>query len=643
MTDCLRFLIFTPFVFAACTSNQTNKPATPPLDKQVESAAQTAVATQKPPEQNLACGDDLGSFSCQQKHWCDESLPADGIDAVHLLCAAASISSTPDNVLRPSDFLASLPANFTRNFVLKHGREELGARGHAFERMEDIVSPRLAAQSQSARPELPRVIFWDDISGLSIAYNGGVDPANGDKVTGGDRLDIHTFDQKTATFEMWALDLPIVRGADRNDKRWLIQPFIPNTPDDNCTTCHGPHRRPIWPMYPDWPGFYGSDNDELGSSSVAQKREQQELANFRLGLQNAPKKSDPRRRYSTLFSNKQAEYLQSVFTTGDTNAVRDYLKQRAAGDASRPLRLRLSPAAKIAFGGTDEVLQRWLGLELHAKYPLRPNEELRLTEASRAFFHRPNLRIGLLDNRLLALHIAARIKESPLYQAHRELIVSQVLDCAPTDERKTQVQLQLLVQKAQPYFSALGLATSPKVGSRLTMPVLLALFGLQVRDIDIRFTYTNPSFEPFDLKNAVNNLPPAPSIMALGTLSYEKQDYNQDNRANNYFNSYWDGSATIIELLAAQLVVDLKLDSTFFRLNSLTRKYGELTSRQLLDARFLSAMDKLSGWFPLPYPKAIEDVHHRQSFHLAEGGDFPHRTQHNKVCAELNRRIGAAR
>ncbi len=589
----------------------------------------------------IQCGQDLRAFPCESQRWCKRTLPADGIDAEHLLCTAATIANTPDGLLRVADILASLPSTFTRNFVLKHGHEEQGARGHEFERMEDLVSKELAAQSQSSTPEFPRTILWDDLTGLSIAFNGGVSSADGTEVTGGDRLDIHTFDTETATFGMWALDLPIKRSLAHSTNAWQILPTIPDEKDDNCTTCHGPHRRPIWPMYPDWPGFFGSDNDELGDGTPAQKRERQELAKLRLQLQNDPEKSDPRRRYSTLFSTQQATYLDLFFASTDTESVRHYLKQRDSGDRYRPERLRLSAAAKVVSQGSDSALQPWLGLELHPKYPFRPNEQLRLTEASRAFFHRPNLRIGLLYNRLLALHISARIKKSLIYRSHRELIIFQLLDCTTTDKRAMQLRLQGLLQEAQPQFATLGLPVLPSVDSRLSLPMLLALFELQVRDVDIRFTYTNPEFDAFDTKRAAEGMPAARNIMALGTLEYAAHDYNLDNGASEYFNSYWDGSATFVELLVAQLIVELDLGDSLFELNSLRRKYEDITSRQVLDARFFTAMDNLSGWFPLPYPKALEEVHHRQSFHLSEAGSFPHRTQYKRVCEQLDQELRA--
>jgi hypothetical protein len=56
----------------------------------------------------------------------------------------------------------------------------------------------------------------------------------------------------------------------------------------------------------------------------------------------------------------------------------------------------------------------------------------------------------------------------------------------------------------------------------------------------------------------------------------------------------------------------------------------------VLDEKFFSAMDNLSRWFPLPYPRSLEEIHHRQSFHVSEGPNSPHRTQHTKVCTQLN-------
>ena len=85
-----------------------------------------------------------------------------------------------------------------------------------------------------------------------------------------------------------------------------------------------------------------------------------------------------------------------------------------------------------------------------------------------------------------------------------------------------------------------------------------------------------------------------------------------------YFNAYFDGSATIDELLSAAIYKDFaQTDSRFTNLVKpwgLVAKYGHLSARFNYDAEFFRTMDVLGEWIEMPYPKQLSAVHHRETF-----------------------------
>ena len=165
-----------------------------------------------------------------------------------------------------------LPKEMRSNFVMKHGIKRKGERGHLIE--EKV--------SQSADPSLPRVITWDERNGYSVSYNGG---GLGQKA--GHRLDILSFDFLNSDFHLKAVDF---KDEELND---IYPPKISTT--KSCQECHGPNDRPIFSMYPDWPSFYGSDNDEISNRSIeTQNKEIDDFVQFRKEQNDHP-------RYSPLF------------------------------------------------------------------------------------------------------------------------------------------------------------------------------------------------------------------------------------------------------------------------------------------------------------------------------------------------------
>jgi len=116
-------------------------------------------------------------------------------------------------------------------------------------------------------------------------------------------------------------------------------------------------------------------------------------------------------------------------------------------------------------------------------------------------------------------------------------------------------------------------------------------------------------------------------------------DQNKANDATLYWSSYWDGSATTDELLTALVLGDLAQRhptyADLYDAHTLTAKYARFTSRQVLDARFFEQMDALSGWVPLPYPRRLNSVLHRQSFEKRVAGERIFVKQYAAVCGQL--------
>ncbi|MCJ8275256.1 MAG: hypothetical protein HRT44_00700, partial [Bdellovibrionales bacterium] len=138
----------------------------------------------------------------------------------------------------------ALPSHVKRNVTFKRGNNiskitvgELGPHGH--------LTP--TRNSGSATPEQPRVIVWDQLSGFTASWNSG-----NTNHSAHNRVDIYDFDFDNNEHRLvgWSAE----RG-------WIA----PHEVDGGrtCVQCHGESQRPIFPMYPDWPQFYGEFNDEM--------------------------------------------------------------------------------------------------------------------------------------------------------------------------------------------------------------------------------------------------------------------------------------------------------------------------------------------------------------------------------------------
>jgi hypothetical protein len=178
---------------------------------------------------------------------------------------------------------------------------------------------------------------------------------------------------------------------------------------------------------------------------------------------------------------------------------------------------------------------------------------------------------------------------------------------------------------------------SAESDGRILYPALLAALGLRVRDVDIRFSHPNEHYAPFDRGYKARTV--AKTVMDLGYIEYRGNDNNKVNGATHYFNSYFDGSASFDELLVAHILADIASAepdyAKLYELNSLTAKYQHVVSRFELDKELFAKMDSFGKWFPLPYPRHLQPLHHRQTFMRRRGGKLPFRDQHRAVCSRL--------
>jgi hypothetical protein len=436
---------------------------------------------------------------------------------------------------------AALPKDFLINFTLKHGKLRTGERGHLVER--DV--------SQSSDPLAPRVIMWDERSGFTISYNGGT-PGQ----TEGQRLDVHEFDAQTKKFRLLGLEF-----NDSTAPEYKTDAEIAEA-NRKCARCHGPSSRPIFSMYPDWPSFYGSDNDELTNMS----RDVQRL--------------------------EAADY-KAFRTKVDADRLPRYL----------PLFDRANVPAQLR------------GTQLYPTFPYRMDHSEASNDISRSFAFRPSLRFGILANRLTAQAATETITTHPNYAKFKGLFLHDLLQCRWPNASDFQTS-----GWASAVASANGTAPRMAPGGR-TMHYrdLLELFGLEVRDIDIRYSYNHDGYASDD---ATTN------VMAVGYMQ------------GDYWNSYFDGSATIDELIAMAIYKDLSTDPAFASINGLitnpdglVTKYERRAERFKFDENFFREMDRKGMWIPIPYPLALNEKHHR------EGYPERYATQHANLCRALETKL----
>lgn len=421
------------------------------------------------------------------------------------------------------ELVSVLPIEMKANFVLKHGMLRTGENGHLVEKKV----------SQSADPHLPRAIVWDEANGFSVSYNGG-----GEKQTAGQRLDVLSFDEQKKTFHLKAVHFGLTEEQiTQGVKKGKV------VSDASCVSCHGPLSRPIFSMYPDWPSFYGSMNDELNDPNF--KVQQIEIADYRNFKSQAGSKSG---RYSPLF---------------------------------------------------DPTIPRQLyGLDLWETYPFRQNVETGAKEVSRAFTFRPGLRLGIVYNRLTAQMAFQILKSHPNYKKMSGLVLHSLLQCDWNPSYpKTRDAVKAAIAKTDLKFKRAD-------HIQLQYRDIWKIFDLKINDIDIRYSYNHEGFQNED---ATNN------IMHPGYI-------------NKYFNSYFDGTATIDELVVGHIVTDLaKSYPELFgdiKLRGLVAKYKHLEARFKFDKSAFENYDRLGMWFPIPYAMELFERHHRETYTTAMKQDY---------------------
>ena len=435
------------------------------------------------------------------------------------------------NSIELEQLIPTLPVELRLNFVLKHGIKRVGERGHLIEKKV----------SQSADPLLPRAILWNESTGFSLSFNGG-----GATQTAPQRLDVLSFSQDTKTFRLSQVDFPLTE-AQINDRAHSVVKA-----DASCAECHGSRQRPIFAMYPDWPAFYGSDNDELNNPKVANQHA--ELGDYRNFKNNVASKHP---RYSPLFE--------------------------------------------------ETLIQSNYGIKIWETYPLRPNTSEEARNVSRSFAFRPGLRLGIVYNRLNAQSVFKTMKDHPNYEKFAVLTLHSLLQCNwNASMPKTRAAVSEMVKSVSP--------TAPQwVGNdslQLHYHQIWNLYGMKINDVDIRYSYNHEGYA---------NIDSSKRIMEPGYIG-------------RYFNSYFDGSATIDELIIAKLLTDLTPKflslKNAYRLRGLTEKYQHLSDRFRYDEKTFRNFDKLGLWFAMPYAKEVFAQQHRESFTTEM------KQQHEALCAK---------
>jgi hypothetical protein len=132
------------------------------------------------------------------------------------------------------ELLALLPSEYRSHYTLAYKSESL----------------------QCASATSPRVVMYGDDAKTVLAFNG--DP----KQCGYNQLEVMQFNTKSKQFEFHEISFPAPGKKDSVH-------FSQNS--QKCAGCHADHEasaglRPNWSEYPNWPGFYGENDDDINQS-----------------------------------------------------------------------------------------------------------------------------------------------------------------------------------------------------------------------------------------------------------------------------------------------------------------------------------------------------------------------------------------
>jgi hypothetical protein len=110
--------------------------------------------------------------------------------------------------------------------------------------------------AQGASPENPRVILFGRNSKLTCSFNGEHSQSRNDS------FECFQFREATRTFDFRQIQFPTAENGLTQVK--FSESNRGTDGKSSCTGCHGgADPRPNWDHYPQWPGAFGSDGDEL--------------------------------------------------------------------------------------------------------------------------------------------------------------------------------------------------------------------------------------------------------------------------------------------------------------------------------------------------------------------------------------------
>jgi hypothetical protein len=183
------------------------------------------------------------------------------------------------NLQRIEDVLPQLPEEFRSSYTLMYQSRSL----------------------QDASYLNPRAILFGDDAELTCAFNGD------SSQKGFDTLECFQFRADVRLFDFRQIQFP----TQQNGLKSVLFSASGKSADGkvSCSACHSADTRPNWDSYPNWPGVYGSDDDDLSGTEESlhyldfvKKRDQ-----------------DPRYRYLIQDSDPNAPYLNNYLITGRPN------------------------------------------------------------------------------------------------------------------------------------------------------------------------------------------------------------------------------------------------------------------------------------------------------------------------------------
>ncbi|MBY0452982.1 MAG: hypothetical protein K2P92_08100, partial [Bdellovibrionaceae bacterium] len=441
-----------------------------------------------------------------------------------------------------------LSKSFASNFTIKHGlmTDENGApihgpRGH-------LAEPDVPNLGMHSEPLSPRAFVFDPYSAFIISYNGGKKADGVTPQQGGEDLDTLSFDFNAKTFQLSKIVFPLQSAG--------VAPLS----TQKCSLCHGENSRPIFSMYPDWPRFYGSDNDEL------------RLGQEPLGAGDPP--SDFKGADAMTIKRRDIQ-------------LREFAYFHKFKDEVAPHNSRFSPLFSSEAYGVHMFTEP---SSTYREYPYRsdveqPGEELDASSVSRSFTRRAGLRFNLLTSRLLVQQVVRKIETHPRFAKFGDFFVYNLMRCGVEAPAAIATPVTVMQKWSAPLLGAL--AETEKSGAlryskwnvaaqddsqrllphgTFTLPVSngqkslslreggklldygqnLALFDLKINDVDMRFTYYHDAYLPEnsykDLCAGSQGKHCGDQVMHVGYLQ------------KSYFNSYNDGSTTMDEHLTAELL-----------------------------------------------------------------------------------------